>query len=398
MRYAAIDTQADPMSHSSPSTEKQKNLSRLLHEELVQAGIESELDEYGYVYARVKPSSDQAGASIFFCAHVDTAPDCSGTGVKPILHRNYQGQDMTLPDDPEIRISPSEFPALKDKTGEDIITASGQTLLGADDKAGVCAIMEAALYLHAHPEIRHSGMTILFTTDEEIGHGVDHVRPEKLKADFGYTLDGGELGSLEDETFSADALTVKIKGVSTHPGYAKGKMESAIKIASEIIAALPKDRLCPEVTEGGKGFVHPTRLSGSLESAEIDFILRDFDTRMLDSHAKEVQSICEQILTRYPHSSFELVRKEQYRNMKEILVHRPEVTDLAMRAMTDAGITVKKGKIRGGTDGSRLSFMGLPCPNLFAGEHGIHSKKEWVSVQDMKKAAEVIARISVLNG
>ncbi|MBK9272216.1 MAG: peptidase T [Saprospiraceae bacterium] len=393
IRYAKIDTQADPESKTSPSSEKQKVLSRLLFQELNSAGIKAECDEYGYVYAWIPPNSPNPGPRIFFCAHVDTAPDCSGTNVLPILHQNYKGQALQLPDDPEITISSEDFPQLATKIGEDIITASGQTLLGADDKAGVCAIMEAALYINNHSDILHHGMSILFTTDEEIGKGVDFVNVEKVNADFGYTLDGGELGSLEDETFSADACTILIKGVSTHPGYAKNKMENAIKIASEIVSLLPKDRLSPESTEGVSGFVHPTKISGGLESAEIDFIIRDFDTAMLSKHLSEIENICNRVLSNYPASTIHIQRREQYRNMKEILVAKPEIVELAERAIKEAGIPIKKGRIRGGTDGSRLSFMGLPCPNLFAGEHGIHSKKEWVSVQDIKKAAEVIVRI-----
>ncbi|MBK7231427.1 MAG: peptidase T [Saprospiraceae bacterium] len=393
MRYVRIDTQADPFSSSSPSTEKQKDLSRLLHNELKEAGIEAEMDEFGYVYAWIPSNSETTGPRIFFCAHVDTAPDCSGTDVKPLLHQNYQGQEIILPDDQSIKITTTEFPHLESKIGEDLITASGLTLLGADDKAGVCAIMEAALFVHKHPELKHHGISILFTTDEEIGHGVDHVNVSKVRADFGFTLDGGEIGSLEDETFSADACTIFIKGVSTHPGYAKGKMENAIKIASRIIDHLPKDQLSPETTERNQGFVHPTRVSGQLESAEIDFIIRDFKTSLLDQHFLKIEQTCKEVIQHYPGSSFTIVRKVQYRNMKEILVDRPEITQLAEKAIAESNIPLKKGQIRGGTDGSRLSFMGLPCPNLFAGEHGIHSKKEWVSVQDMKKAAEVIVRI-----
>ncbi|MBK8244578.1 MAG: peptidase T [Saprospiraceae bacterium] len=396
MSYCRIDTQSDPFSSTFPSSDNQKDLSNALLEELIAADIQCELDEWGYVYASLPSNTTKEVPAICFCSHVDTAPDCSGKDVKPILHKNYSGQDIVLPDDPSIIISTSDFPILNTKLGEDIITASGLTLLGADDKAGVCAIMEAAIYLKQHPEILHGEISLLFTPDEEIGHGVDKVNLEKVSAKAAYTLDGGELGSLEDETFSADACTIHITGVSSHPGYAKGKMENAIKIASEIVAQLPKDRLSPESTSSYEGFVHPTKIEGNLESAKLEFIIRDFETAKLNQHVAELNSICSKVLTQYPNSKYELTQKEQYRNMKEILALRPEIADYAAQAIEEAGIPLLRGKIRGGTDGSRLSFMGLPCPNLFAGEHGIHSKKEWVSVQDMHKAAEVIVRLCTI--
>lgn len=393
IRYARIDTEANPQSDSYPSSEKQKELSRLIVSELQAAQIQCESNEYGYVYAWIPSNSDKPIPGICFCAHLDTAPDCSGTNVKPILHTNYQAHNIVLPDDPTVVISPEEFPVLYSKIGEDIITASGLTLLGSDDKSGVCAIMEAALFIVANPSIKHGNISILFTTDEEIGKGVDKVDLKKVNAQYGYTLDSGELGCIEEETFSADACTIEINGISTHPGYAKNKMQNAIKIASSIISHLPKDRLSPESTAGDQGFIHPTRLSGELGNAKIDFILRDFKTTNLDSHFEEIISICNDVIQEFPGASFKVERKEQYRNMKEILIQHPIVSSIAMEAMLDAGITPKQGIIRGGTDGSRLSFMGLPCPNIFAGEQAIHSKKEWVSVQDMKKATEVILRI-----
>ncbi len=393
MRYVQIDTQADPTSVTIPSSAKQKDLSTLLLNELLAAGIEAELDNYGYVYASLPSNTANKIPSICFCAHVDTAPDCSGTNVKPILHKNYQQQDIRLPDDPSICITNIEFPELKEKSGENIITASGQTLLGADDKAGVAAIMEAIIYLKNNPEIKHGPIRILFTPDEEIGRGVNYVNLEKLNADFAYTLDGGELGSIEDETFSADTVTIDIQGVSTHPGYAKGKMENAIKIASEIIASFPKEHLIPEATSGREGFIHPIKLHAELESASVQFIIRDFDTGKLKDHELTLEQITKRVLKNYPNSSYQFKVTEQYRNMKEILINHPKIVNYAEQAIKDAGIKPIKSLIRGGTDGSRLSFMGLPCPNLFAGEHGIHSKKEWVSEQDMQKAAEVIVRI-----
>lgn len=396
IRYAKIDTQADPFSLSSPSTMKQKELGHLLHQELQNAGISSEIDQFGYVYAHLESNSSKTVPHICFCAHMDTAPDCSGTDVKPILHHHYLGQDLILPDDPNIIISPKEFPELLSKIGEDIITASGLTLLGSDDKSGVTSIMEAIIFLKNNPQIKHGRICVLFTTDEEIGHGVDHVDLKKLDAQYAYTMDSGNIGSMEDETFSADACSIHITGVSTHPGYAKNTMENAIKIAGEIIANLPKEILCPESTEGRQGFVHPTKIEGQLESARIDFIIRDFDTKKLNEHVAVIKKICDQVMQNYPKSTYTLVQKEQYRNMKEILISHPQVADYASQAIESAGIKLNKGIIRGGTDGSRLSFMGLPCPNIFAGEHGIHSKKEWTSVQEMNKAAEVIIRICQL--
>jgi tripeptide aminopeptidase len=393
MRYVRIDTQADPASKTSPSTAKQIELSRVLYNELLDSGIKAELDEFGYVYGFLPANSTKRVPVICFCAHVDTAPDCSGTNVKPILHSNYNQQDLILPDEPGLSVSSSEFSALKSKTGENIITASGLTLLGADDKAGVTAIMEAILYLKMHPEIIHGDIRILFTTDEEIGHGVDHVDLKKLGADFAYTLDGGELGSIEDETFSADAVNIEIEGVSTHPGYAKDKMENAIKIASEIIAAFPKEHLIPEATSNREGFIHPVKLQADLEHASLQFIIRDFDTQKLKEYEAYLETLTKRVLKNYPNSRYKFTVVEQYRNMKEVLVKHPNIVSYAEQAITESGIHPIKGLIRGGTDGSRLSFMGLPCPNLFAGEHGIHSKKEWVSEQDMQKAAEVIVRI-----
>ena len=393
IRYAEMDTQADPYSNTSPSTEKQKNLSNLLLNELKVEGIKVEQDQFGYIYAELPSNSEKNLATICFCAHMDTAPDCSGTNVKPILHKNYQGEDIILPDDPSIKISVSEFPELLQKKGQDIITASGLTLLGSDDKSGITAIMEALIFLHRNPQIKHGIIKALFTTDEEIGRGVNHVDLKKLAADYCYTMDSGDVGYLEDETFSADACSVIITGVSTHPGYAKNRMENAIKIASEIIAALPKDKLSPETTEHKEGFIHPMKLEAQLESAKIDFIIRDFVTSKLNDHVKVLKDACEKVIINYPNSKYTLNQTEQYRNMKEVLVNHPQVMNYAVQAIQEAGIPLRQGIIRGGTDGSRLSFMGLPCPNIFAGEHGIHSKKEWTTVQDMEKAAEVIIRI-----
>ncbi len=393
-RYVQIDTQSDPQSSSFPSTEKQKDLSKILAEELKQMGIaDAHLDEWGYVYATIPSTTNKKVPVICFCAHVDTAPDCSGTGVKPILHTNYQGQDIVLPDDTSQVLRVSEYPYLKTQIGNDIITASGTTLLGSDDKAGVAEIMDLANYLMNNKDVQHGEIKILFTPDEEVGRGVAHVDMKKLGADFGYTLDGGEAGSLEDETFSADGVQVVIHGVIAHPGYAKDKMINAMKIAGEILAALPKDRLSPESTDGKRGFIHPVRVDGIAEKCPIDFIIRDFETDGLIKKEDYLKTQIEERLRTYPKASFEFHVTEQYRNMKEVLDVNPHVVDYAKEAIKRAGLELKMESIRGGTDGSRLSFMGLPCPNLFAGEQAIHSKLEWISVQDMHKAVETMVHL-----
>jgi tripeptide aminopeptidase len=395
MRYVQVDTQSDPASPTQPSTMKQKDLSRILAGELKQMGIgDAELDEHGYVYATIPATTDKQVPVLCFCSHVDTAPDCSGTGVKPVLHMSYDGKDIVLPDDPTVVITTTEHPYLKERIGDDIITASGTTLLGADDKAGVAIIMDLATYLIQHPEIKHGKIRILFTPDEEVGRGVVKVDMKKLGADFGYTLDGGERGHLEGETFSADAATVIFNGVSAHPGYAKGKMVNAIKVASAFIDKLPRNEWCPETTEGKQGFVHPVHMEGVLEKATVQFIVRDFETAQLAHHEERIRELVSKTLAEFPGAAADLQIKEQYRNMKEILDQHPQVMDYADAAYQRAGVKVERMSIRGGTDGSRLSFMGLPCPNLFTGEMGIHSKQEYVSVQDMEKAVEILVHLS----
>jgi tripeptide aminopeptidase len=389
--YVQIDTQSDPHSSSSPTTEKQKNLGKVLVQELQALGISNaHLDEFGYVYAHIASNVTHEVPGLCFCAHMDTSPDCSGEQVKPIVHPYYHGQDLVLPDDPSVVIRLSEHPDLAEQIGNDIITASGTTLLGADNKAGVAEIMDVAAFYAAHPEVPHGPITILFTPDEEVGRGTDHVDMKKINAKYGYTLDGEKRGHLENETFSADGFVVKIQGISQHPGFAKGRMESALKIAAEIVNTLPKDRLSPETTEGKEGFIHPTDIYGSVEEATIEFIIRDFDTEKLREYGFIIQQISEMVLRKYPNSSATYTQTEQYRNMNEILVDHPECIDLAMEAMRLAGLKAETTSIRGGTDGSRLTFMGLPCPNIFAGEHAFHSKQEWVSVQDMQKATETV--------
>jgi len=393
LNYVTIDTQSDPESKTVPSTEKQKNLGRLLVAELLEIGLkDAHLDEYGYVYATVPANTAKDVPVICFCSHMDTSPDCSGENVKPIVHANYQGQDLFLPDDPAVVVRLEEHPDLQYQIGNDVITASGTTLLGADNKAGLAAIVDACHQLMDHPEIKHGKIKILFTPDEEIGRGVDKAELQKLAADFGYTVDGESAGTIENESFSADGARLIIKGVSSHPGFAKGKMESALKIAGRVLADLPA-ALSPENTAGKQGFIHPVSVSGHVEEAIIDFIVRDFDTEKLVDHANVVRQATENVLKDYPHASFILQIHQQYRNMKQVLDQHPQVIEYGIEAITRAGLEPRLQSIRGGTDGSRLSFMGLPCPNIFAGEHAFHSKQEWVSVQDMQKAVDTILHL-----
>ena len=397
LRYVQVDTQSDPRSTTFPSTEKQKNLSRMLVDELQAMGVtDAELDEHGYVYATIPAHTDNTEApTICFCSHVDTSPDASGTDVRPIVHRNYDGKDIVLPHGGVV-IRPDEHPDLKAQVGNDIVTASGTTLLGADNKAGVAAIMDMAHYFMTHPDAKRTRIRILFTPDEEIGRGVDHVDMQKLDATYGYTIDGETLGSMEDETFSADGVKITIHGVSAHPGFAKDKLENAIKIAGTILDRLPKDRLSPETTSGKEGFIHPVHIEGKASATELSFIIRDFTVEGLQSHEAHLRTIMEEVLQDYPGSRAEYVVTEQYRNMKTVLDRHPEVVQHALTAIRRAGLTPNRRSIRGGTDGSRLSFMGLPCPNIFAGEHAFHSEKEWVSVQDMQKSCEVMIHLAEL--
>jgi len=394
MRYVQIDTQSDPHSHSFPSTEKQKDLSLLLVNELKQMGIsDAHLDEWGYVMATIPATIPENVPVICFCAHVDTASDCTGTGVKPILHPNYQGQDIILPDDTTQIVSPAKYPYLQQKIGDDLITASGTTLLGADDKAGVAIIMDFAHFLMTNQGCKHGPIRLLFTPDEEVGRGTEKLDIKKLGASFGYTLDGGELGSLEYETFSANAVSIRFKGVIAHPGYAKGILVNAIKIASHFVEQLPKQSLSPETTAGREGFVHPVHISGNADQSVVEFIIRDFDTDELKVKQDFLYELAKSVCAQFPGSSFDFVVTEQYRNMKEIVDAHPHVVELAKRAIEKTGLKVKTESVRGGTDGSRLSFLGLPCPNLFAGENAIHSKHEFVSVQDMQKSVQTLVNL-----
>ena len=396
IKYAKIDTQSDPNSSSFPSTEKQKDLGKVLVQELIEIGIvDAEMDEWGYVYATIHATVGAENVpTVCFCAHMDTAPDCSGKNVKPIVHKNYDGAPIVLPDDNSQIITTERHPYLKSKIGDDIITASGLTLLGADDKAGVACIMDFAHFIVNNPTISHGKIRILFTPDEEVGRGVEHIDMQRLNANFGYTLDGGAIGSIEDESFSADAVEVIIHGISAHPGYAKNKLVNALKIASEFIEQLPKDSWSPETTEGREGFVHPTSVSGIMEKVSVKFIIRNHDTAKLPVYEDRLKSILDKVISKYNGLHTEFKVTEQYRNMKEIIKEVPFVTDYAIEAMKRAGIEPKPVIIRGGTDGSRLSFMGLPCPNIFTGEMGIHSKHEYVSIQDMQKAVKTMVHLA----
>ena len=397
LRYGVIDTQSNPASSTCPSTEKQKDLGRLLASELQAMGLsDAHLDEHGYVYATIPANSDKQVPVICFCSHMDTSPDCTGTNVKPQLVRNYRGGDIVLPADPTQIIRPADHPALADQIGNDIITTDGTTLLGADNKAGIAEIMDAAQFLMQNPQIRHGAIRILFTPDEEIGRGVDKVDLKKLGADVAYTIDGETVGNLEDETFSADGVTITVEGVSTHPGFAKGKMEHAIKIAAAIVDRLPRDTCSPETTEGREGFLHPISISGTLEASTLGLIVRDFTDTGLREKELLLESIVREVMQDYPHSTYRLDIKRQYRNMKQVIDAHPEIVDNAIEAIRRAGVTPVRTSIRGGTDGSRLSFMGLPCPNIFAGEHAFHSRLEWVSVQDMEKAVQTIVHLAMI--
>jgi tripeptide aminopeptidase len=397
LHYVKIDTQSDASSTTCPSTEKQKDLAKVLVAELLAMGItDAHTDENGYVYATVPGNSNKKVPVICFCSHIDTSPDCSGKDVNPQININYDGKDIVLINDKKQIIKTSEHPSLLKQIGNDIITTDGTTLLGADNKAGVAEIMDAAYQLMTHPEIKHGTIKILFTPDEEIGRGADKADLKKLGADYAYTIDGEELGHLENETFSADGIIINIHGVSTHPGFAKDKMESAIKIASEIVNSLPKDRMSAESTEKMQGFIHPVSIEGAVEEASIQFINRAFEETTLKTQEDFLRNMTENIIKKYPHSSFDMAVKNQYRNMKQILDKKPAIINNAMEAIKRAGIEPVLSSIRGGTDGSRFSYMGLPCPNIFAGEHAFHSKHEWVSIQDMQKAVETIVNLCVI--
>ena len=397
LRYVVIDTQSDPASPTTPSTQKQKDLGRLLVRELRDIGLsDAAMDDNGYVYATLPANTDKTVPVICFCSHMDTSPDCSGANVKPQIVRNYQGGDIVLPGDEAQVIRAAEHASLAQQIGNDIVTSDGTTLLGADNKAGLAEIVDAMRFFVAHPEIKHGTIKVLFTPDEEIGRGVDKADLKRLAADFAYTIDGEAAGSIENETFSADAAIISITGVAAHPGFAKGKMENAIKIAARIVDALPKDTCTPETTDGREGFLHPVSVTSQLGEAKLQYIVRDFDEAGLRAKGQLLEQTVKDVMRDFPRSTYRFELKEQYRNMRVVLDKHPAIVDNAMEAVRRAGLTPVKGSIRGGTDGSRLSFMGLPCPNIFAGEHAFHSPLEWVSVQDMQAAVRTIVHLAAL--
>jgi len=395
LRYVRYDTQSDERSPTSPSTAKQLVLLRALVDELRAIGLtDAAIDEHGYVMATIPATSGKPGVpTVGFIAHVDTSPEMSGADVIPIVHRAYDGRDLVLPDDPSAVLRLSDNPALADQIGHTIVTASGATLLGADNKAGVAEIVTAAEYLVAHPDIPHGAVRIAFTPDEEIGRGANHFDVARFGASCAYTMDGGSRGEVEAESFSADAMTVTFHGFNTHPGFAKGRMINAIKIAADFIHRLPVDRLSPETTDGHDGFVHPYVVDAGVDRTSVKLLLRDFRTDGLKEKRALVSSIAREATAAHPGARVETRIEESYRNMKEILDRHPDVVARAHEAVRRAGLEVRPRSIRGGTDGSRLSFMGLPTPNLFAGEQNFHSRLEWVSAEDMEKAVEVIVQL-----
>jgi tripeptide aminopeptidase len=398
LRYVTYDTQSSENSDTYPSTLKQLVLLDLLVEELKQMGVaDAARDEHGYVMATVPATTKKAGVPVVgFIAHVDTSPESSGAGIKPVVHRDWQGQDIVLPDDPAAVLRRSENPDLDEQIGNDIITSSGKTLLGADNKSGVAAIMAAAEYLVRHPEIAHGAVRVAFTPDEEVGAGTKHFDVKKFGAYCAYTMDGERLGQIDSETFSADAMTVTFQGFNTHPGFAKGRMVNAIKVAADFVNRLPKDRLSPETTSDREGFVHPYVVEASVDKTSVKFLIRDFVTPALKEKEARLDKLARETVAAWPGASVTVEVQESYRNMKEVLDQHPQVAEHAREAVRRAGIPVRESAIRGGTDGCRLSFLGLPTPNVFAGEHNFHSRLEWVSSQDMEKAVEVIVNIARL--
>lgn len=395
LRYVTVDTRSDERSTSVPSTPGQLIMMCVLADELQALGAaDAAVDEHGYVMATIPahPAHEQAPV-IGFLAHVDTSPEMPGDGVRPIVHSNYDGRDIVLPDDPAAILKVADEPALGTQIGNDIVTASGTTLLGADDKAGVAEIMAAAEYLFVNPEVPHGPIRIAFTPDEEIGRGANHFDVARFGAVCAYTLDGGAVGELEYESFSADAMSVTFHGFNTHPGYAKDRMVNAIKLAAEFITRLPQDGLSPETTDGYEGYVHPYVVEASVERTSVKVLIRDFASSGLRQKEALVERIAREVVAGAPRARVEVLVEQSYRNMREVLDAHPEVIERAREAMRRVGVQPVERAIRGGTDGSRLSFMGLPTPNLFAGEHNFHSRLEWVSAQDMDKAVEVIVEL-----
>jgi tripeptide aminopeptidase len=393
--YVTVDTQSREDSDAFPSTPGQLEFLARLRDELEELGLsDAEMDEHGYVFATIPSTSSKPDVPVIgFIAHVDTSPEMSGSGVKPVVHRAWDGSDIGLPDDPTAVISPEDNPALREQVGNDIITSSGKTLLGADNKAGVAEIIGAAEYLLAHPEIPHGPVRIGFTPDEEIGRGADHFDVERFGAQCAYTMDGETLGEIQVETFSADAITVTFHGFNTHPGFAKGKMVNAIKVAADFINRLPQDGLSPETTAGYEGFVHPYVVDAAVDRTAVKLLVRDFDAAKLGQYEDLVERLARETAADHPGANVSCEVEESYRNMKEVLDRYPAVVENALEAIRRAGLEPRMEPIRGGTDGSRLSYMGLPTPNLFAGEHNFHSRFEWISTHDMHKAVEVIIEL-----
>ena len=397
LAYVQVDTESDPEKAGSvtPTTQKQFDLAHKLAGELTAMRAEDVVvTEHAYVMATIPATVEHDVPTICLCSHMDTSPDVSGADVRPQVHRNYRGGPIVIDEGTGLSINEHDQPYLAQQHGHTIVTASGNSLLGADDKAGVAAIMDAAHYLLANPDIPHGRIRVLFTPDEEVGAGVDKLDMQQLDADFGYTLDGGERGTIEGETFSADGATITITGVSAHPGYAKGKMVNAVRVAGYFLEQLPHDSHTPETTEGKEGFVHCVTCSGSAEQMTLQFIVRDFETAKLDEHFALLTSASAKTREQYPGAQIDIARVEQYRNLREVLDQHPEVMANLREAVKRVGLEVRESSIRGGTDGSRLSFMGLPCPNLFTGMQMIHSRKEWVSEYDMNLAAETIVELA----
>ena len=396
LRYVVIDTQSDENSTGYPSTAKQFDLLRLLVKELETIGLKDvSIDEHGYVFGTIPATSPRTDVPVIgFIAHVDTSPEVSGRNVRPIVHRHYQGQDLVLPDDASTVLRLREIPALAEQMGHDIVTASGMTLLGADNKAGVAEIMAAAEYLMAHPEIPHGPIRVGFTPDEEVGAGTKYFDVARFGAKYAYTMDGGRRGELETESFSADAMTFAFHGHNTHPGYAKNRMVNAIKVAADFISRLPKGKLSPETTEEYEGYVHPYVVNASVEVTTVKLLIRDFDVSGLHVKESMLEKLADETVREWPGASVQSKIEESYRNMKEVFESHPHVVEYAREAIRRSGLEVRERPIRGGTDGCRLSFLGLPTPNIFAGEQNFHSRLEWVSVQDMEKAVEVIVNLA----
>jgi tripeptide aminopeptidase len=395
--YVKIDTQSSEESTSFPSTQKQMNLLNKLKTELDELGLEdATMTKWGYVLGTLKTNQDKDVPTIVLIGHVDTSPDVSGENVNPQVHQNYDGTDIVLSPESAVVIKVEENPYLKEKIGKTIITSDGNTLLGADDKAGITEILCALKYLVDHPGLPRPNIRVLFTPDEEVGRGTEHITVEEIKADYGYTVDGEKLGEIEDETFCADTVEIKIQGLNVHPGYAKNKLVNAIKIGVDIIDQFPKDRMSPETTEKREGYIHPHHFSGGSEEAVIKILIRDFEEKGLKEKEDFIKNIVDSAAEKYPKAHIDFKVIESYRNMKLILDKHPQVLEKAAKAVEMAGIKPRKNIIRGGTDGSRLSFMGLPTPNIFTGGANFHSRQEWIALEDMQKASEVMVNLMKL--